>query len=74
MTGIFEDTEGAAELQCESDDSSCELLDKTFPLEAGLVQSLIDLTVKILSGSIYKPKDSENNASDDLSELASFLR
>lgn len=74
MTGIFEDAEAAAQLQCEGQDESCDVLDTPFPLEEGLVTTLIEMAVKFLSGSIYKPKDTTNSASDDLSDIASFLR
>ena len=74
MTGIFEDAEYAAELQCDGEGEVCDVLDTSFPLEEGLVTTLIEMAVKFLSGSIYKPKDQSNNASDNLSELATFLR
>lgn len=75
MIGVFEDAESAAELQCDSEgNTSCDVLDTSFPLEEGLVTVLIETAVKFLSGSIYKPKDTDNDASDNLSELASFLR
>lgn len=75
MTGIFEDAESAAELQCDSEgEKTCDVLDTPFPLEEGLVTSLIELAVKFLSGSIYKPKDTDNDASDNLSDIATFLR
>jgi len=74
MTGIFEDAEAAAQLQCEGQDESCDVLDTPFPLEEGLVTTLIEMAVKFLSGSIYKPKDTDNDASDNMSEIAAFLR
>ena len=74
MTGIFEDTTAALELQCGKEGNSCDELDVPFPLEEGLVPTLIEMALKFLSGSIYKPEDPINNASDDLSELATFLR
>lgn len=75
MTGVFEDTEAASELQCDSDGNTpCDVLDTEFPLEEGLVSTLIEMATKFLSGSIYKPKDESNDASDDLSEIASYLR
>lgn len=75
MNGIFEDAEDAAKLQCEEqDDVICDILDTPFPLEEGLVTTLIEMATKFLSGSIYKPVDPTNNSSDDLSEIASFLR
>ncbi len=75
MIGIFEDAEQAAELQCDNQGNLiCDVLDTPFPLEEGLVTTLIEMTVKLLSGSIYKPVDSTNNSSDDLAQIASFLR
>ena len=75
MTGIFEDAESAAKLQCDSEgEKTCDVLDTPFPLEEGLVTSLIELAVKFLSGSIYKPKDPDNDASDNLSDIVTFLR
>ena len=46
LTGIFEDSSKAAELACEkdgddSDSGSCDVLDKTFPLEESLMPQLI---------------------------------
>lgn len=75
FTGIFEDAEKASEFECENNtEDTCDILDRTFHLEEALIPQVIQLVVKELSGSIYKPKDSENNASDDLSALATFLR
>jgi hypothetical protein len=73
MNAVFEDVEEAAKLQCDSD-ATCDILDSDFPLEQGLVSTLIETTVKFLSGSIYKPTDSANDASDNLAELATYLR
>ena len=75
MTGIFEDPDKAAELECDSDgDKPCDVLDREFPLEEGLVSTVIELVVKYLSGAVYRPKDQENNSNDDLSDLAAFMR
>lgn len=75
MTGIFEDTDKAAELECPSEEGEvCDIMDKKFPLEEGLVASVIELTVKYLNGAAYKPKDSTNNAVDDLSDIMTFIR
>ena len=49
-------------------------MDREFPLEEGLVTTVIELVVKYLSGVIYKPADSANDANDDLADLATFLR
>lgn len=74
LTGIFEDPEKAAEFECDKSEDSCDVLDMPFHLEEALIPQVVQLVVKELSGSIYKPKDDVNNASDDLSELATFLR
>ena len=75
MTGLFENLEEAAELSCEEDgEETCDILDKEFPLEEGLVTTLIQTAVQFLSGASYKPTDSQNNAADDLSEIATYLR
>ena len=74
MTGIFENPEEAENLSCSEENSTCDILDRDFPMEESLIPQVIQLVVKELSGSIYKPKDTINNASDDLSELATFIR
>lgn len=75
MTGIFENPDKAAELECNSDSTGqCDVLDRDFPLEEGLVSTVIELVVKYLSGAVYRGKDTVNNASDDLSDIASFIR
>lgn len=73
MTGIFEDPDKAAELECDSD-KPCDVLDREFPLEEGLASTVIELVVKYLSGAVYRGRDTENNASDDLSDIASFIK
>ena len=75
MTGVFEDTDKAAELECPSEEGQvCDIMDKKFPLEEGLVASVIELAVKYLNGAAYKPEDATNNAADDLSDMMTFIR
>ena len=75
MTGIFEDPDKAAELECnDNNNQQCDILDREFPLEEGLVASVIELVIKYLSGAVYRPKDQENDANDDLSDLVAFIR
>jgi hypothetical protein len=75
---IFADPlEAAAEsgdYPVSEDGSLCEPMEVEFPLEDGLLPLVMQYVVKELSGGLYKPKDSENNANDDLSELANFIR
>ena len=74
MTGIFEDSSKAAELSCEgNEDGSCDIMDKGFPLEEGLIPTLIEGVVNLLSGIVYKPKDKVNDSNDDLDSMARFL-
>lgn len=71
MEAVFSNIEEAAELACDSEDGTkCNILQQTFPLEAALIPSCIELIVQELSGSRYAPEDKENNAKDDFSEAA----
>lgn len=72
MSAIFEDVEEAAGLLCDSDGTSesCDVLDAEFPIREYLVPPLIELVVKELTGAKYQPQDKENNAKDDLPQMA----
>ena len=76
MTGIFEDTLAASELQCpdENGDTICDILDRTFPIEDALIPPMIELVVKELLGAEYRPKDDANDANDALADLSTFIR
>lgn len=72
LSGVFEDSAAATKLSCDSTEGtidSCDILDKRFPLEEALVPVMIELVVKELSGAIYRPTDSANNAKDDLANV-----
>lgn len=71
MTGIFEDPNIALQLQCDGNESSCNVLDNTFPIEEALIPPMIELIVKELLGAEYRPEDKANNADDGLSEVTS---
>lgn len=68
FTGIFQDSIQASDLQCPDDngDIICNSIDRTFPIEDALIPPLIELVVKELTNSIYRPEDESNNAKDDL--------
>lgn len=68
FTGVFQDSAKASDLQCPDDngDIICDVLDRTFPIEDSLIPPLVELIVKELSSSIYRPDDETNNAKDDL--------
>lgn len=76
MKAIFEDFEQAAEYACDDsgESLSCDVLDMTFPLESALVPAVIEFVVKELLGAAYRPKDSENNANDDISDIVAWAR
>ncbi len=75
VTGIFEDSSKAAELQCPNagGEKPCDVMDMEFPIEEALIPPMIELIVKELSGHAYQPADNENNATDDLDRLASYI-
>lgn len=70
FTGIFQDSKEVAKYQCSTTESQCGIMDKDFPIEDALVPPLIELVVKELSASTYRPEDTDNNAHDDLEGLA----
>ena len=76
LNGIFEDFDEAASLLCDADgnDESCDPLEAEFPIRDYLVPTLIEMVVKELTQSSYKPADRENNANDDLADLVAFMR
>lgn len=70
MTALFEDFDAVADLLCDSEgeSTSCDILDMEFPIREHLVAPLIELVVKQLSGSVYRPVDKTNDAKDNLAE------
>jgi hypothetical protein len=58
-------------LSCEvqSGTANCDEDNRTFPLEEALIPPMIQLVVQELTGAIYRPKDEENNSTDDLSGI-----
>lgn len=45
-----------------------------FPIEESLVPNLLEMVIKDVLGATLRPKDRENNASDDLANIAAFIR
>lgn len=75
LTGIFEDSEKAAELSCNKDSKTdCDVMEQDFPLESELIPQLIELINKELLGVNYRPKDNYNSSSDELADLSQFIR
>lgn len=69
FTAVFEDAKSASELECNEGETSCEALEKIFPIEDALVPPLIELVVKELRQAAYSPADELNNANDDLASV-----
>lgn len=74
VTGIFEDSSKAFELQCDNDNTICDVMDMSFPLEEALIPNLIQMIVQELGGQKYQAKDDNNNDKDDLSDIAAYIR
>ena len=72
LNSVFEDIMEASRLE-EGNTSGCELLDMRFPLEEGLIIPLQDLAIQNLLGASMRPKDTLNNASDDMSDIHLYL-
>ena len=72
MSAVFEDFDDVSDYLCDDDGTStaCDVLDEEFPIREYLVPTLIELVVKELVGSEYKPSDEKNNAADDLAKVA----
>ena len=68
---IYEDFDDVSDYLCDEDgsDTSCDVLDESFPIREYLVPQLIELVVQQLVGAEYKPVDEKNNASDDLAKV-----
>ena len=49
-------------------------MDRNFPLEEALVPPMLELIVKELGGQKYQSEDKENNAADDLANIATYIR
>lgn len=73
ITGIFENSMEVANLLCPDTGKECDIMDSNFPLEEGLIPTLIELCVKALAGTLYQPADHTNNAADDLSKIADYI-
>lgn len=68
FTAVFEDPYLAYSLNSST---SASLIEEIFPIEEALVSPLIELVMKDLLNSVYKPSDNVNNASDDMDNMNS---
>lgn len=74
ISAIFEDASKAAELSCSgSGGNECSIMDVQFPLEEGLIQTMIQLCDKELLQDSFNPEDRNNNAQDDAANLTQYI-
>lgn len=71
MSAVFEDFDAVSDLLCdaEGDDTSCDVLEAEFPIREYLVPPLLEMVVKVLTGSTILREDKVNNAKDDMGEV-----
>lgn len=70
--GVFEDF--AAATMFNADMTTTEFLDTEFPLENQLISEVTLRIVQELLGARFRPKDDVNNAKDDSSTIANYVR
>jgi hypothetical protein len=73
FTGIFQDPKDLIKLQC-NEGNPLDIMNADFPLEEALIPPVLELVIKDLLGASYRPEDINNNAKDDLADLANFIR
>lgn len=75
MMAIFEDFDDAADLLCDADaeDTSCDVLDATFPIRDYLVPTLIELCEKEILGVAYRLADRHNDSEDTLPKIVNGI-
>lgn len=74
LTGIFEEPSKLMDFQCEDSPQVCSPFDLDYGLEEALIPVVIELIVKELSAFKYTAADTKNDANDNLSDIATFIR
>lgn len=74
VTGIFEDSAKASELSCDGEDTQCDVMDRNYPLEEALIPPVVELIIKELGGQKYQAEDKQNDAADNLSDIATYIK
>lgn len=77
LTAVFDNPQEAFDMvSCDGDGCPiiCDFMDEQFPMEDALETQLISLVLKEIVGAAFRPKDTINNAKDDLADIASFVR
>jgi hypothetical protein len=67
VTNIFESPESAYSLECRDNnsDGDIEPWDMDYPLEASMIDEIVEMIVKDLFNTIRLPGDNENDSSDE---------
>ena len=79
ITALFGSPRDVVNFKCDSETCpvegcDCSVLDKNFPIEDELVQQLIEIITTKLAAAIYKPADPQNNSTDDMASIQTFIR
>lgn len=75
ITGIFENPrEVVDEVSFGESAANADELDRNIPIEESLITTLIEMVVKELANSVYRPTDDTNNNRDDNADMATYIR
>lgn len=75
LTGIFENPrEVTDEISFGESSTDTHEWDRNIPIEESLITTLIEMVVKEIAGSVYKPNDIQNNNVDDNADMATFIK
>lgn len=69
---VFEDFEKVYDLQYK--DQDYDIMEQEFPFEHAMIPDLIARVVKDILGTAWRPADQKNDATDDLADIATFVR
>ena len=73
LVGIFENPREVTDEISFGESNDGEDLDRNIPIEESLITTLIEMVVKELASSVFRPTDDQNNNRDDNAALATFL-
>ena len=75
LVGIFENPrEVDDETSFGESSTDTHEWDKNIPIEESLITTLIEMVIKEIAGSVYRPNDTQNNNVDDNADMATFIR
>lgn len=75
IVGIFENPrEVLDEVSFKEGTNYTHEWDRNIPIEESLITTLIEMVVKELAGSVYRPNDDVNNNRDDNADMANYIR